>query len=60
MTRESLFKIDPANPHAFLGTDRRVVVTEPGEIVDIDEAKDLIVAEATLKLQAEERGRAAG
>ncbi|MBB6429804.1 acylneuraminate cytidylyltransferase family protein [Algisphaera agarilytica] len=60
VTRESLFKIDPANPHAFLGTDRRVVVTEPGEVIDIDEAKDLIVAEATLKLQAEERGRAAG
>ncbi|MEM9418665.1 MAG: acylneuraminate cytidylyltransferase family protein [Planctomycetota bacterium] len=60
VTRDSLFTIDPANPHAFLGEDRRVVVTKPGEVVDIDEAKDLIVAEATLKLQAEERGRAAG
>ena len=60
VTRESLFKIDPADPHAFLGEDRRVVVTQPGEVVDIDEAKDLIVAEATLKIQAEQRGRAAG
>lgn len=60
VTRESLFKIDPADPHAFLGEDRRVVTTKRGEVVDIDEAADLLVAEATLKVQAEKRGRAAG
>jgi len=60
VTRESLFSIDAADPHAFLGSDRRVVTTKPGEVVDIDEASDLLVAEATLKLQAEQRGRAAG
>ncbi|MEM1107871.1 MAG: acylneuraminate cytidylyltransferase family protein [Planctomycetota bacterium] len=60
LTRESLFQLDPEDPHAFLGEDRRVVVTEPGEVVDIDEAKDLLVAEATLKIKAEQRDRAAG
>lgn len=60
VTRENLFKIDPADPHAFLGRDRRVITTKPGEVVDIDEAADLLVAEATLKLQADQRARAAG
>lgn len=60
VTRESLFKIDSADPHAFLGRDRRVITTKPGEVVDIDEAADLLVAEATLKLQADQRARAAG
>ncbi len=60
VTRESLFRINSADPHAFLGTDRRVVTTRPGEVVDIDEHADLLVAEATIKLQAEKRGRAAG
>ncbi|MEM6458161.1 MAG: acylneuraminate cytidylyltransferase family protein [Planctomycetota bacterium] len=58
--RECLFAMDPADPHAFLGEDRRAVVTRPGEVVDIDGPADRLVAEATLKLAAEKRSRAAG
>ncbi len=36
-------------PHAFLGHDHRGVVTEPGDVVDIDDANDLAVAEARLR-----------
>ena len=52
VTRRSLFceGIDGAgdDPHAFLGRDRRAVVTDPGEVVDIDTPLDLCVAEAVL------------
>ena len=61
VTREALFTVDPEAPHAFLGIDRRAVVTRPGEVVDIDEAIDLTVAEAILKQrQASPDLRAAG
>lgn len=36
-------------PHAFLGADRRGVVTQAGDVVDIDSAIDLLVADATLR-----------
>jgi hypothetical protein len=36
------------HPHAFLGTDRRGIVTAPGSVVDVDDAADLAVAEARL------------
>ena len=52
--RESLFEVDTHNPHAFLGQDRRAVITQPGEVVDIDGPADRLVAEATLQLQLEE------
>ncbi len=54
VTRESLFTIDPARPHAFLGADRRAVLTAPGEVIDIDGPADLLVAEATLTLQQQQ------
>jgi len=38
-----------ADPHAFLGADRRSVVVSAEESVDIDTAKDLFVAEAMLR-----------
>ena len=38
--------------HAFLGIDRRAVVTEPGDVVDVDTAADLRVAEAILAERA--------
>lgn len=57
VTRDSLFDLDPAAPHAFLGEDRRAVTTAPGEVVDIDEPLDLLVADATLKLRREEEDR---
>ena len=43
VTRDSLFS-DP-----FLGSDRRAVITKPGEVVDIDNWVDHRVAEAILK-----------
>lgn len=37
------------SPHAFLGADRRAVITEPGEVIDIDSPVDLMVADAALR-----------
>lgn len=39
----------PENPHAFFGTDRRGVRTASGGTVEIDEPKDLYLAEAILR-----------
>lgn len=36
-------------PHAFLGRDRRGVITREGEVVDIDTRTDLLVADALLR-----------
>ncbi len=36
------------HPHAFLGRDRRGIVTAPGDVVAVDAAADLAVAEARL------------
>jgi N-acylneuraminate cytidylyltransferase len=36
------------HPHAFLGRDHRGVTTEPGDVVDIDTALDLAVADRLL------------
>ncbi len=47
--REALFCVDPQQPHALLGTDRRGVMTCEGEVVDIDHPIDLAVAEAILR-----------
>lgn len=52
VTRESLFDIDPAEPHRFLGTDRRAVVTRAGDVVDVDTPLDLALAEAILKVKS--------
>jgi len=51
LTRRALFlEIDvPPGPHAFLGRDRRAVLTGEGEVVDIDAEIDLIVADAILR-----------
>lgn len=38
---------DP-HPHAFLGRDRRGMLTLPGEVVDVDDPADLRLAEALL------------
>jgi sialic acid synthase SpsE/CMP-N-acetylneuraminic acid synthetase len=48
VTRESLFRVVEGEPHAFLGKDRRAVVTGPGDVVDVDVAMDLEVARAVL------------
>lgn len=52
VTRASLFNVDPAHPHAFLGTDRRAIVTAPTDVVDVDDELDLIVAEAIVQRRA--------
>jgi CMP-N-acetylneuraminic acid synthetase len=54
VTRPALFTVARGEPHAFLGRDRRAVVTRPGEVVDIDSRTDLHVAEATLAARSED------
>jgi len=48
VTRTSLFCLVEGQPHAFLGKDRRAVVTQPGEVVDVDCQADFKSAEAIL------------
>ena len=48
VTRRVLFDVDPAEPHAFLGRDRRAVVTAAGDVVDVDGDLDLALAEVIL------------
>ncbi|HWB20673.1 MAG TPA: acylneuraminate cytidylyltransferase family protein [Phycisphaerales bacterium] len=52
VTRNSLFTVDPAQPHAFLGTDRRGILSQDGSVVDIDGPADLALAETILVHQA--------
>lgn len=40
---------NPADPHAFFGIDHRAVVTEFGQTIEIDEIRDLYVAQAILQ-----------
>jgi sialic acid synthase SpsE/CMP-N-acetylneuraminic acid synthetase len=44
VTRASLMASEPANPHAFLGKDRRAIVTEPGAVIDVDTKEDMNLA----------------
>lgn len=48
VTRESLFKVIEGQPHAFLGTDRRGIVSG-GPVIDVDDAMDFAVAEAMIQ-----------
>lgn len=48
-TRKSLFNVVEGEPHAFLGKDRRAVITEPNTVIDVDSHLDLLVAETVLK-----------
>ena len=48
VTRRSLFAGSAADPHAFLGADRRGIEVPSGSVVDIDGPLDLVVAEALL------------
>jgi N-acylneuraminate cytidylyltransferase len=50
-------KRTPSDPHAFFGTDRRGVLTGIGETVEIDEQRDLLLAEAVLRERGEGRGK---
>ena len=51
MTRASLAGLPGAapGPHAFLGIDRRAVITGQGEVIDIDAPIDAVVAAAVLR-----------
>ena len=49
VTPASLQRVEPADPHAFLGDDRRAVITPEGGVVDVDTPLDLALAEAVLR-----------
>jgi len=52
VTRANLITVVEGEPHAFLGRDRRAVVTSPGEVIDIDSDVDLEYARALLQRRA--------
>lgn len=47
--RESLFTVIEGQPHAFLGKDRRGIISPPGSVIDVDSRIDLDLAEVILK-----------
>ncbi len=51
VTRAALFGAldDPGDAHAFFGRDRRAIVQQPDDTVDVDEMIDLFLAEAILR-----------
>ena len=56
VTRQALFS-EPASPDdylAFFGQDRRAIVQEPLDTVDIDELADLYYAEAVIRVRSED------
>jgi len=56
LTRKALFSFEAGKPHAFLGRDRRAIITQPGEVVDVDREHDRLVAE-TILLQREREAK---
>ena len=42
----------PEDPHAFFGEDRRGIETEAGDVVEVDQLRDLYWAEAVLRERA--------
>lgn len=55
VTLKSLMEsADEPDPHAFWGSDRRAVLQESHETVDIDSLRDFYLAEAILREKAEE------
>ena len=52
VTRASLMRTDPDDPHAFLGDDRRAVITGSGDVIDVDTPLDLVIADAVLSSRA--------
>lgn len=55
VSRTSMLRGDlmPHDPHAFFGVDRRGIRTKIGETVEVDTLRDLYLAEAILREQAE-------
>jgi CMP-N,N'-diacetyllegionaminic acid synthase len=61
LTRPALMMEVPGihpGPHAFLGLDRRGIVSPEGSVVDIDTPVDLLVADALLRDRADARPKA--
>jgi sialic acid synthase SpsE/CMP-N-acetylneuraminic acid synthetase len=46
VTRDALFNTPNDDPHAFLGKDRRAIVTLAHEVIDVDTKDDLLIARA--------------
>jgi CMP-N-acetylneuraminic acid synthetase len=59
VTRDSLMA-GGARPHSFLGMDRRGIRTNPGDVIDIDSAIDLAVAEAIIERRHQRQNQPAG
>ncbi len=53
VTRDSLFRVDCDDPHAFLGVDRRGIRNPAGSVVDVDDEIDLLVAEAMIARESD-------
>lgn len=49
VTRSSLFKVIGREPHAFLGSDRRGIISPPGSVIDVDSPLDFEIAKTILK-----------
>jgi len=51
VSRASLLRgeANPHDPHAFFGVDRRAIRTKTGDVVEIDQLRDLYWAEAVLR-----------
>lgn len=49
VSRQSLFTNEPGHPHAFLGADRRGIMSPAGSVIDVDTPMDAIVAESVLR-----------
>ncbi len=63
LTRTALFCEVPgvqAGPHAFFGRDRRGIINNEGDVIDIDSPIDVMVADAVLRERGEEAASAAG
>ena len=53
--RTHLFAVDPAHPHAFLGEDRRAIVTGDLDVIDVDDEFDLAFAETVLRMRRQQQ-----
>lgn len=56
VSRNSLLcaELHPDDPHAFFGSDRRAILTAPGETVEIDQLMDFFLTEAILRHQQQQ------
>ena len=61
VSRASMMRgeLSPGDPHAFFGIDRRGILTDTGETVEVDHRRDLYWAEAVLRERQEETRKAA-